>query len=273
MISDTNVIAALETVQEPIAISLAAQVLSTRLAAGVTVVLCVDEPSRDELQILDADLIVVRAEEDFRNLPVGTADSYLVLASGLKLAREVLEAGLVSSDDRIIWALGFPFLETLELLGSVGLPADTAVCVFAGEPSSAVVVSEACEAGRVDFASFQAGLALSELGSADVPQESAVVRELDSRFRELATQHLNLLQTMAPAAAGALSTAEAREAPKSDDVQKMENDLILLKRRYDALNRKYNSLAGSKLGRLTLKMWERTRYSTGTAKKREAFEQ
>jgi hypothetical protein len=49
----------------------------------------------------------------------------------------------------------------------------------------------------------------------------------------------------------------------------MENELILLKRRYDALDRKYTALSNSRLGALTLQLWARKnpRHNTATAAK------
>jgi hypothetical protein len=49
-------------------------------------------------------------------------------------------------------------------------------------------------------------------------------------------------------------TAVQPEGPKADSTR-LENDLILLKRRYDALDRKYTALANSRLGALTLRLW------------------
>lgn len=248
----------------PIRISRHAEIVDVQRLANTLVVLCDQDPSRHELLIFRADMIFVRSREEFMNTPNIRPDAYLVLAGGLSLARDLVRDGLIESADKIIWAFERTIPESLGTLQTMRLSPSATVCAFAGSPDSAILVSEGNDEPGANMESFLMGLAVSPLGTAPGrggagpsgnPHEAA--------FRKLADKHLNTLQSLgAPAQPGERSADRLESA----DAAKLENDLILLKRRYDALNRKYNSLASSRLGQLTLRIWELRRVKTGTAK-------
>lgn len=255
---------------EPIRISRAAEVVDQRQLAGLVVVLCEGDPSRHELQIFNADMLVVRTREEFLDSPIVTPDAYLVLASGLSLAKDVLQSGLMKSEVRVIWALGQSVAATLGTLQTVGLPPDTVISAFAGLPESAVLVAENSNADTVDLLSFRIGLAISAMGTAKSERNAGAQNSTqDHAFRKLAHNHLNTLQSLGTAAQPLERSTDRLQLA---DAEKLENDLILLKRRYDALNRKYNSLASSRLGQLTLKIWERKRVKAGVAKEAKEYQ-
>ncbi|MBG0739165.1 hypothetical protein IV500_07125 [Paeniglutamicibacter antarcticus] len=231
--------------------------------------------SRAELQTLDSDLILVHSAEEFLASGFVAADACLVVPSGLNLARKLVADGLINFNCHLIWAFGLPVIQSLDVLQTVDLPEGSLVCGFGGLREAALLVTARNNHGTegnqfldegYDAESFRAGIrvgvhsaalsAVHEQGAAECPSHG----DLSSASRllnELRLRHLNLLQTLGPTMD---AVPHSSELPGPPEAVQLENELILLKRRHDALERKYNSLAGSRLGRLTLKLWDRKRF-------------
>jgi hypothetical protein len=93
-------------------------------------------------------------------------------------------------------------------------------------------------------------------------QEHAAERSL---LYSIGTKHLSLLAFLERAPEG---IPDSTALGVSDQyVSELQDELTGLKRKYGTLERRYNSLARSKLGRITLKIWDRKRLNAPAVSK------
>mgnify|MGYP003575139404 CR=1 FL=1 len=271
-----------------IGISAGADLTGESLPVGRITVLTGAVITESEFSLLPLDAVLVRSLDDFESVGSSDTQSFLVTKSGFPLAAELLELGALSPNASITWSLQAPLNETLEKLGLLGLPERIAVDRVRGTFDKVVVGTTVDGAGRLDHESFQAGLAVTaSLLGQDSVNPTSEPDEILQELNVLRSKHLSLLEVLIPAPV----EVETPMVP-AEDVRKLEDELSLLKRRRDALDEKYrvldtehqalagkyqalgteykaldskyhvlhskyNALANSRLGKLTLRLWER----------------
>ncbi len=110
------------------------------------------------------------------------------------------------------------------------------------------------EAPTHDSFSFRSGLTIAWIDY-DVLHASLAAEEYGVAHQllfELTSKHIGLLERLKRERVGT-------DKESSTEVKELSEELTRLKYRHAALTRKYQSLARSKLGRLTLRIWERRR--------------
>lgn len=229
--------------------------------AGPAVVLSSPGSAPEEILTVQSDAVIICSMHDFHAMPAVPIGHYAVTSSGLGLAMELLESGSLDPSLPILWTLQLPLFETLDKLQTVGLPHASTVHSVGGDIMNTFVVTAAGSGVTLDSESFRVGV---EVGASlmrrgtdagDAPATAWANQELDLLRRK----HLSVLELLSPAAEAvpAVGSGTANADSRSSDTKRLENDLVLLKRRYDALDRKYAALSKSRLGALTLRMWDR----------------
>lgn len=247
----------------PVRISRSARIVDIGDLVETVALVCGPCASGPDLQLaeVDADAVLVRTAEDLAAEHIAAADAYWVVPGGLDLMQELLSEGRIAGNAPILWSLGLPVSESLDALEALELPAGLIITGFAGVAHHAVLLSAAEQDATHDPASFRMGLKAARLESswADArsdAEEHAAGRRL---LQDLRTKHLSLLSSLGPA--GQPAPAGADSDGGGADVAGLQDQITLLERKYASLERKYNALAQSKLGRITLKLWDRKRLS------------
>lgn len=210
-----------------------------------------------ELRHTLSDAVIARSMEDFRSVRFIEIQHFVATADGFSLALELLEAGELDPASHIVWSLGLPLLETLARLNAVGFPEGVTVRRISGDAENSVVTTAGGSGLQLDFGSFTAGLEvgaalLGHPGWGTNPHHQLETMQALALLRQ---KHLSVLESLSPVDAESPAAGVA-PAPAADSAR-IENELILLKRRYDALDRKYTALSKSRLGALTLRLWAR----------------
>jgi hypothetical protein len=223
---------------------------------GPALVLAGPTASTAELRSAPSEALIARSVEDFRSMSFIDVRHFVATADGFNLALELLQNGGLDPASPIVWSLDLPLLATLARLHEMGLPENVTVQRIGGSAESSVVITAGGSGLRLDFDSFRAGLevgaALAEGGPGNRSEHSSTTEQA---FELLRRKHLSVLESLSPV--DAEPVAAARPQTPGQDASRMENELILLKRRYDALDRKYTALSNSRLGALTLQLWAR----------------
>lgn len=214
--------------------------------------------STAELRHAPSDALIARSAEDFRSIQFVDIQHFVVTADGFSLALELLGSGDLGPASQIVWSLDLPLLESLERLNAIGLPEDVTVQGIGGDMENSVITTAAGSGLNLEFDGFRAGLEVGATlsGHGGEATNSEAYAKIDQAFALLRRKHLSVLESLSPVDAANPVAAVNPEAPAADTAR-LENDLILLKRRYDALDRKYTALANSRLGALTLRLWAR----------------
>ncbi|WP_460437154.1 hypothetical protein [Arthrobacter tecti] len=205
------------------------------------------------LSYLIGDVFLVKNIEEHTNLPRMAADPvYVVTTSGVSAFTEIFESGVTPPS--IIWDLSQSFTETLQAIPEVAVANQHAV-VGIVVSSAAAVVTERCESKKVlDYRSFESGMSAAVLIQNQTAANHLGGQSLvtSAEVALLRRKHLDLLESLA---------AFRYVSPRSSAGKSVETQRDLkieeLQRRYSALEKKYNALASSKLGRLTLSVWRR----------------
>ncbi|MFF2713761.1 hypothetical protein, partial [Paenarthrobacter sp. NPDC058040] len=228
-----------------IGLSAGADLTDGTVAGGRIAVITGVLTTESEYSLLPLDAVFVRTVDDFRSVGSWDSQSFLVTESGFPLATELIELDQLSPDSHITWSLRAPLNETLEKLGTLGLSRRISVQRIAGTIDAVVVATAAAHnAERLDLESFRAGFAVSAtlLGHefANQPEERY---ESLQELNELRRKHLSLLEVLIPVIDQSPAEDSKPEGP-SDEVLKLEEELLLLKERYDALDSKHQALDG-----------------------------
>lgn len=247
-----------------IALDAQADLTAIEPLAGPALVIAGASASTAELRYAPADAVIARSVADFRATKFVEIHHYVVSADGFLLAGELLAAGDLDPARQILWSLDLPLLETLARLNTIGLAEDVTVCRVSGDLEQSVITTAAGSGGKLEADSFRAGLqvgaTLGGNGQGSNPEDSTSSQALALLRRK----HLSVLESLSPVDAEKQAEAVQPEGSTADSAR-LENDLILLKRRYDALDRKYTALANSRLGALTLRLWAKKNPSLNKA--------
>lgn len=245
-----------------IGLDAASELTEAKPLFGPALIIAGESASTDELLHAPSDAIVVRSVEDFNASQFVALQHTVVTADGFDLALELLESGSLNSASSIVWNLGLPLLDTLGRLSMIGLAKDITVSTICGDTEGAVVTTSRGSGAELEFESFVAGLQVDAAlsGSQNRGEYSVALSGPDVELGMLRQKLLSVLEGLSPAdakkPATGLGTDRYRtETDRSAESLRLENDLILLKRRYDALERKYTALSNSRLGALTLRLW------------------
>lgn len=221
---------------------------------------CGPSTSSTDLDRVNADVVLVRDVDDLSEQLVLEADAILVVASGLDLMCSLLGDDRVASSTRILWSLGLPLNETLGTLSSLKLPVGIVVTGFCGSPDRSILLTAARDDAMYDIESFQMGLKAA-MPRPPWSEESGISERQahESRLlQELIDKHVSLLSSLG--AAGLPLSSSVNSSPGAA-ITELQDQLTQLNRKHAALERKYNSLAQSKLGSITLRIWKRKRLS------------
>ncbi|AIY00882.1 hypothetical protein ART_1283 [Arthrobacter sp. PAMC 25486] len=217
-------------------------------------VLCIapGELTRQELHLVAGDAQIIKSMDEAPSMAEASYTSVVVFAAGLELARELLQINALDGTGRIHWHLGMDLMETLEILSRLELPFGVRVESTNHAAPGTVVTTGLTTGGMLDTLSFHRGVqagSLHRTGQTATGQATAPDTE-----RLLQQKLLHTLQTIEPLIDAAPSCTGLHDGDA-------ETQLIVLKRKYDALERKYTSLAASQMGKLTLRLWARKRRS------------
>jgi hypothetical protein len=245
----------------PVGISRSSGILNLPDLVETVALVCGSSATGLDVQLVDADVVLVRNAEDAAAEPVPETDAYLVVPGGLDLMQELLRDGRIAKASRILWSFGLPVTESLMALEALELPAGMVVTGFSGHAHHAILLCAVREDATHDGESFRMGLKAARLesGWSDAHGDLEARAAEQRLVRELRTKHLSLLTSLGPV--GRLNPGAASAGGPETDVAGLQDELTALRRNYASLERKYNALAQSKLGRLTLKLWDRKRYS------------
>lgn len=225
--------------------------------------LAVHELSRQELHLVAGDAQLAASVDEARDAESGCT-AVVVFASGLELARELLRIGVLDGSASIHWHLGLDLPETLDVLDAmagVELAHGMSVTGINQLASGIVVTTGHAGAGTdmLDANSFRRGVQAASLHR---QQQEPIERSTGQETERLLRQKLlHTLQVVEPLLDTTPSCARAHDVAA-------EKQLIQLKRKYDALERRYKSLATSQLGKVTLRLWARknaSRHGRSTA--------
>lgn len=232
--------------------------------------LAVHHLSRQELNLVAGDAQIIASVDEALDAEDGYA-AVVVYASGLELALELLQIGVLDDSATIHWHLDLDLPDTLEVLDSMSgaqLSRGMKVVGINHARSGTVVTTGLAEKVRSGLAhagadadsgtspgtdKWDANSFRHGVQAASIPRHQQTDLGLPTaqeRERLLLQKLLHTLQVVEPLIDPTPSGA------KTHDVA-AEKQLILLKRKYDALERRYNSLAASQLGKLTLRLWAR----------------
>lgn len=207
---------------------------------------------------LRADIVFVRSVEEFQQFGRKHGGPVLVTNSGMNIARKLLETGGLQTRPRIFWSLSMSFSDTLRVLKSLELPETLTVCGFSGT-SGKIVLETSLEVSEstAELASFMAGVKVGSLpshshnrGDFEFDPESDFEHELV----ELRGKYLSLLLAIDQSAANRIQM-QPDGLFGSNERRQLEDKLILLNRRYSSLERRYEALSNSRLGRITQRVW------------------
>ncbi|MCB5274638.1 hypothetical protein BJG92_02175 [Arthrobacter sp. SO5] len=237
--------------------------------AETLALVCGPSGSGLDLQLISADIVLVRTAEDLAAQRSGEADAYLVVESGMGLMSKFLRDDRLSSSAQILWSFGLPIGESLVALGSLELPAGTMVTGFFGSPEHAILLSAVRDDATCDDESFQMGLKAARSEELWAKAYSDAERHAADRrlLHDLGKKHLSVLVSLATA--GEPAPDGAAPGGLDADAAELQDELNGLKRKYAILERRYNSLAQSKLGRITLRIWDRKRLSAPSVRREE----
>lgn len=180
----------------------------------------------------------------------------------------LLDIRLEETDHALKWVLQSPQRRL-----TIGLPpqwADNAEQIFDATNSATLVGYQrsnalillrirASQADDRPIEDFLAGRrSVVELGIA--PVASAATEGADEVAVELAAQFANVLMLLDEYPLEKPVTVEVTDGPEvmdSEEIKRLRNELIKMTNAHDALQRKYDALATSRLGAFTLKRWEK----------------
>lgn len=223
---------------------------------GPALVISGPTASTAELRSAPSEALIARSIEDFRSMSFVEIRHFVATAEGFSLTLELLEAGDLNPASHIVWSLDLPLLETLAKLNELGLPENVTVQRIGGDAANSVVLTAGGSGRKLDFESFRAGLEVgAAMAEGNQGNRSDRCSTTDQALDLLRRKHLSVLESLSPVDTD--PEVVARPQTQGQDASRMENELILLKRRYDALDRKYTALSNSRLGALTLQLWAR----------------
>lgn len=235
----------------------AADLAENRPLPGPALVIAGATASPEDLLSAPSEALIARSVEDFRAMPSVGVRHFVATANGYDVTLELLESGDLDPAAPIVWSLGLTVVATLARLSEIGLPEDVTVRRIGGEAESSVVTTARGSGLELEFDSFRAGLEVGAMLAGRGPDtDSGDYAEMCHELALLRLKHLSILESLSPVDAPNAAAAAHPDAPTADTTR-LENDLILLKRRYDALDRKYTALSSSRLGALTLQLWAR----------------
>ncbi|GAA4030888.1 hypothetical protein GCM10023063_11830 [Arthrobacter methylotrophus] len=221
-------------------------------------VICSPEDDVAALKDIPGILHIVHSMADFHALSEECQSNLVVLAGGESLLRLLAAQSGLKADTTIFWLIHKRFIDTWHAISSINLPQRSAITAFISRFESSWIVIDYSEY-YLDNTSFYNGYIAGLKFSDSIPQSEntkAVGSEIE--LSKLKQKHVNLLETL-----GSLDLSLPRAGVVSTEetllTTRLENELILLKRKHDALQRKYIALSNSKLGKLTLSMWGRKR--------------
>ncbi|MGJ3189229.1 hypothetical protein [Paenarthrobacter sp. FR1] len=290
-----------------IGLSAGADLTGESLPVGRITVITGAVITESEFTLLPLDAVLIRSLDDFEAVGSSDAKSFLVTESGFPLAAELLGLGVLSPKAPITWSLQAPLNETLEQLGLLGLPERIAVHTVRGTFDKVVVGTAEDGAGRLDLESFQAGLAVNaSLLGRDYVYQAPEPDEILQELNVLRSKHLSLLEVLIPAPVEVETPmVPAEDVRKLEDelslqerrhealdgkyraletehqtldgryhaldgkYQALETEYHALESKYHVLNSRYNALANSRLGKLTLRLWERKTSRANKAQSKE----
>lgn len=239
-----------------------AEVLNNARIHESALCLAPHELTRQELRLVAGDAQFIKSIDEAPAVAEASYASVVVFAAGLELARELLQLNALDGTCRIHWHLGLDLMEVLETLARLQLPFGVRVESVNHSEAGTVVTTALTTGGMLDTDSYRRGV---QAGSAHRPVHPGAVHQATGQGtapdtgRLLQEKLLHTLQTIEPL----IDAVPPCGHPHDGDA---ESQLILLKRKYSALERRYNSLAASQLGKLTLRLWARKRGSTPRGK-------
>lgn len=210
--------------------------------------------SREELSLIADDAYILVSVEEATEIAGLSFASVVVFADGLDLSRSLLEIGALDATGRIHWNLKAGLLATLKALDLLQLPFGVRVEGINHTDSGVVVTTAITPGGALDAESYRRGVEAGEVGASTRTRIERPTGDGPSQRETRALQEklLLALQTMEPLIEGTPDCTRPHDGIA-------ENELVLLKRKFDALDRKYTALATSRLGKLTLRLWARKR--------------
>lgn len=179
---------------------------------------------------------------------------FVVGQAGVDLLVELVECGKLSGERSIVWDLGLPLWESWQYLSSMRILQSCAVDDVRLEDGHAIV-STSVKAGTADSVSFGLGFLAGQVVSSGHGEASVKYGMIKDELTILAQKHLSLLEALGSAPLVSQWRGQGAPLPQND-IQGLKNELVGLNRQHDALKRKYASLSKSKLGSLTLKIWD-----------------
>ncbi|MEI2278554.1 hypothetical protein OHC50_13890 [Paenarthrobacter ilicis] len=225
----------------PISISAGVNVTAETLSAGRTIVVTGEAMAESEYALLPLDAIFVRSVEDLGAIRFSDDQPLLVTKAGFAVAAELIKQRLLNPSSSIIWSLQAPLGETLEQLGLLDLPVDTAVQGIWGTAERSFVRTAIDSGDRLDSKSFNAGMAVDLLlRGHEARTEPADGDDSLHELNLLRRKHLSLLEELIPAAD---PLAVAALAGPSDSELKLNDELDVLKSRYEALKNENQALS------------------------------
>ncbi|WP_441427146.1 hypothetical protein [Arthrobacter sp. YAF34] len=230
-------------------------------------IVCGPSSATIDLQLIPADVVLVRTAEDLAAKAVAESDAYLVVPGGLDLMSSLLRKGRISNSAQILWSFGLPVRDSLTFLGTLELPVGMVVTGFGGSANQSILRT-AVQGDDVnyDVDSFRMGLEAARLDEIRAEAQLAAEEQAAERrlLHDLTARHLNLLAALGTT--GQFPPDSGPAGGTHSDVAELQDQLARLKRNYAVLERKYSALAQSKLGRITLKIWDRKRLTAPAAR-------
>lgn len=211
--------------------------------------------TRGDLRLLEGDAHILTSPEEATDFASDYYSCVVVFPCGLGLARDLLQINALDSSRRIHWQLGKGLLESLDILAQLDLGPNVHAVGINHVEGGTVVTTALATGSLLDADSYRSGVQAGSAGNSsdggmEGPAGSMTVHDSD---RQITEKLLSMLQTVEPLSSDAPPACE-----RAHD-ESAEHELALLKRDYRALERKYCSLAASRLGKLTLRLWARRR--------------
>lgn len=221
-------------------------------------VLCISAEGleHDQITVAGDNVFIVADSSQLETVSVNDYTDLLIVEPNHALVNRILPIVAEDTKRAIHWYFQVDLQTALEQLATLNLSSKLKLVQINFLPK-AVVLSTGHHGGlAIDSESLRAGVQAGILAA-----KAGHPRHVDSHNQD----YIRELQHKLFAALGLISATEETNTLALDNGKVLaetdthDNDLILLKSKYDALERKYDSLAGSKLGKLTLKLWSKSR--------------
>ncbi|MHA7178318.1 hypothetical protein ACX80D_16905 [Arthrobacter sp. Sr24] len=218
-------------------------------------VLCISTTAltRQELAMIKGTAYFANSVEDIIGSNDFDYENVLIYSNALALLDNEIVRNLLQNVPRVHWHLEESLIAALTIVGNALYPTRLFVQQINFRSTGVIITTSPRSVIPADNTWFTSGIRAGKMETRFSEGQVVKAETTDE------SQFLRAKLLMALKSIDLIVDSESSEKDSQKPIHstaEVENQLILLKNRYDALDRKYNSLAHSRLGKLTLKLWK-----------------